>query len=345
MLHPRGWDRLSIFIFALALLAAALPLAGNASRADENPLPAPAESQQPPEPTPDTKTGEPIAPLPEGEGADPTDHVVRFDQPPSGEPMGEGFDDGWAWQWAPTGLIYHSYLAGPHEPRAGITAFSDGDSGAFADATLGGRMGFVRFGDTDPVHPSGWQLDFYGATIARLDLKSKEDLDACDYVFGLPLTYGNEQWQFKFGYAHLSSHLGDEFMLSHPGVDRVNYVRDSLVLGTSYYPIPAWRVYGEVGLAFHHDGGAGPWATQFGTELSRPGPTGNHVTPFVAANGRVRDDETVGGDVNFQAGWLWRGILGQTLRYGFDYYNGKSVQSEFFNNSEQQYGLGLWYDF
>ena len=40
------------------------------------------------------------------------------------------------------------------------------------------------------------------------------------------------------------------------------------------------------------------------------------MTPFVAFNGRVREDEDVGGDVNFQAGWLRRGILGQTLRYG-----------------------------
>ena len=45
--------------------------------------------------------------------------------------------------------------------------------------------------------------------------------------------------------------------------------------------------------------------------------------------------------MNFQAGWLRRGILGQTLRYGFDYYNGKSSQSQFFNNSEQQIGIGV----
>jgi hypothetical protein len=259
--------------------------------------------------------------------------------------MADGLDDDWTWQWVPTGLIYHSYMAGPLEPRAGATVFSDGKDGAFADATLGGRVGFVKFGNCDPIHSAGWELDFYGAAVARLDLKNKEDLDSCDYVFGLPLTYGNEQWQFKFGYAHLSSHLGDEFMVGNPGVDRVNYVRDSLVWGTSYYPIPAWRVYGEAGWCFHPDGGAGPWDTQFGTELSRPGPTGNHVTPFVAFNGRVRKDEEVVGDMNFQAGWLRRGILGQTLRYGFDYYNGKSSQAQFFRNSEQQIGMGLWYDF
>ena len=60
------------------------------------------------------------------------------------------YDDGWTWQWVPTGLIYHSYMAGPHEPRAGITAFSDGDDGAFADATLGGRDGLLRIRQLRP---------------------------------------------------------------------------------------------------------------------------------------------------------------------------------------------------
>ena len=344
MLHPCGCTQ--VLRYALALLAAALPIAGGALCADEIAQSAPAASELPPEPTPDPTATAPLSVLSGGNEATSDDHIVRFDQPPTGEPMADGgFDNGWDWHWVPTGLIYHSYMAGPVEPRAGITAFTNGESKAFADATLGGRMGFVRFGDCDPVHPAGWQLDFYGAAIARLDLKSKEDLDACDYVFGLPLTYGDERLQFKFGYAHLSSHLGDEFMVKNPNIDRVNYVRDSVVFGTSHYPIPAWRVYGEAGWAFSYDGGAGPWDAQFGTELSEPGPTGKHVTPFVAINCRLREDEKVCGDVNLQAGWLRRGILGQTLRYGFDYYNGKSSQAQFYRTSEQQFGIGLWYDF
>ncbi len=345
MLHLSGRTR--IFPYALALLAAALAIAGNASRAADDPQPTVATSQQPPEPTPDTKAGVPWSTLPEAGSATSTDHIVRIDQPATGEPLDDSYDNGWAWQWVPAGLIYHSYLAGPHEPRMGIDAFADGEGGTFADATLGGRTGFVKFGNADPVHPEGFQLDFYGAAIARLDLESQEDLDACDYVFGFPLTYGNDQWQFKFGYAHLSSHMGDEFAISHPGAldERVNYVRDSLVWGTSYYPFPALRLYGEAGWAFHHDGGAGVWDTQFGTELSRPGPTGDHATPFVAVNGRLRKDEDVCGDLTIEAGWLRRGILGQTLRYGAHYYNGKSSQSEFFQNSEQQIGAGVWYDF
>jgi hypothetical protein len=329
MLQLRACIR--ILVFALALLATMLPAACNPACAADEPsavLPDSAVSQDPK----DSDTS--------------ADHIVRLDESNTCGPLPGDRDDAWEWQWAPAGIIYHSYMAGPQEPRAGIFFFSEaaGEGGTYADATLGGRMGFLKYGNSDPTHPQGFQLDFYGAAIARLNLEHQEDLDSCDYVFGLPLTYGNEVWQTKFGYAHLSSHMGDEFAISHPGAlnDRVNYTRDSLVWGNSYYPIPAWRVYGEVGWAAHCDGFAHRWTSQFGTELSRPGCCD---TPFLAINGRVREDHEWVGDVNIQTGWLHRGILGQTLRFGFDYYNGKSSQSQFFNNLEQQIGAGVWYDF
>jgi uncharacterized protein DUF1207 len=342
MLQLRGGAR--VVRYALALLAAIVPLAQcSPCAADDRQGPA----QTLHEALEGQAGGDSIPPPADDDRSSTSGHIVRLDESPGDTvPMGE-YENDWSWQWVPTGLIYHSYMAGPHEPHASLFAFSDVDGGAFADATLGGRMGFLRYGNCDPEHPAGFQLDFYGAAIARLDLENQEDLVACDYAFGFPLTYGNEYWQMKLGYAHVSSHLGDEFAISHPGAlnDRANYVRDSIVLGHSFYPIPACRLYGEVGWAFHHDGGAGPWETQFGTEISRPGPIGGHGAPFLAINGRLRDDEGFGGDLNVQTGWLRRGILGQTFRYGFDYYNGKSSQSQFFQTSEHQIGMGLWYDF
>ncbi len=250
------------------------------------------------------------------------------------------------WQVGPSGIIYRSYLAGPHEPRISITPMFASNR-ALWDATVGGRGGVLRYGDCDPLHPQGWQLDVYGASIVRMDAENHQDLDAADFVFGFPITYGIDDWQFKFGYAHLSSHLGDEFAIRNPGAldDRVNYVRDGIVFGSSWFPVPAWRVYGEFDWAFHVSDGAKPIAFQFGNELSRSGPTGLHGTPFLAVNGRLREEANYGGDVTAQTGWLWRGNTGKTFRLGAHYYNGKSSQAQFFNNSEEQVGMGLWYDF
>jgi hypothetical protein len=253
----------------------------------------------------------------------------------------------WYWQVLPDGLIYRSYQAGAHEPRLSIVAFHEADGRSLWDGTLGGRVGLVRYGTGDGLYPHGWQLDVEAAAIVRLTLDEIRDFETADYRVGIPLTYGIDNWQFKFAVYHLSSHLGDEFAIANPGSldDRINYVRDAVVLGASYYPHPMWRVYSEAAYAVNVDGGAEPWEFQLGTEVSRPGPTGPHGTPFLAMNAHLREEHNFGGDITTQAGWLWRGHEGQVVRLGVHYFNGKSSQYQTFDDSEQQIGFGMWYDF
>jgi hypothetical protein len=260
------------------------------------------------------------------------------------EPPGET----WSWHVMPRSIIYHSYLAGVHEPRLGIVAEREMNQGqSFWDGTLGGRVGLLRYGTSDGIMPQGFELDVEAAAMVRLTLDSLGDFETADYRYGVPLTYGIDNWQFKLAAYHLSSHLGDEFIIANPNslADRINYVRNEMVLGASYYPQPWMRLYGEVGYSFHCDGGSEPWELQFGTELSRPGPTGPNGSPFLAINGNLRQEVDWGGDLSTQAGWLWRNETGQVMRLGLHYYNGKSSQFETFNNFEQQIGFGLWYDF
>jgi hypothetical protein len=253
----------------------------------------------------------------------------------------------WQWQVLPQGLIYRSYQAGVHEPRLAIVAFSEADGRKLWDGTLGGRVGLLRYGTCGPVYPQGWQVDVEAAAMVRLTLDEIRDFETADYRVGVPITYGIDNWQFKFAVYHLSSHLGDEFILANPGseLDRINYVRDAVVLGASYYPHPVMRLYSEAAYAVNVDGGAEPWEFQFGTEISQPGPTGPNGTPFWAINGHLREEHEFGGDVSTQLGWLWRGESGQVVRLGVHYFNGKSSQYQTFDDSEEQIGAGLWYDF
>jgi hypothetical protein len=128
--------------------------------------------------------------------------------PESDNSTGEDYVDGpmlmeeyagsaYQWRWVPEGLIYHSYWAGVHEPRLALVSFYEAsDSRTLWDATLGGRVGLLQYGNGDPFAPEGYQIDFYGAAIARLDTENRQDLDSTDYVFGLPLTWGDEQVQW-----------------------------------------------------------------------------------------------------------------------------------------------------
>jgi hypothetical protein len=253
--------------------------------------------------------------------------------------------DCWYWQALPDGLIYHSYWAGVHEPRLGIVMQEITGGHSYFDGTLGGRVGLLRYGSGNAIFPQGYQLDVEAAALVRLTLDEIRDFETADYRVGIPLTYGIDNWQFKLAVYHLSSHLGDEFIVANPGATRINYVRDEVVLGASYYPIPECRLYGEAGYAFNTDGGAEPWEIQFGTELAAAGPTGLRGTPFFAINGHLREEVDWGGDLSTQLGWLWRGNAGQVTRIGLHYYNGKSSQYQTFNQFEEQIGVGLWYDF
>jgi hypothetical protein len=257
-------------------------------------------------------------------------------------------DTGWGWEVLPSDVIWHSYMAGPKESRMSGTAFQELNSDqTLLDVTLGGRASILRYGTRVNGQPYGWELQIEGAGMPRLNLDENWDLESADFRFGMPLIYGNDIVQFKFSYYHLSSHLGDEYILRQgiPASDRINYSRDALVLGASIFPLPAWRWYGEMEWAFYADEGADPWAFQCGVEYAQPGPTGAAGTPFFAVNGLLRQEVDFGGTMTAQAGWLWRGVNGKMLRTGVHYQNGKTNQLEFSDEFEQQIGAGLWYDF
>ncbi len=251
----------------------------------------------------------------------------------------------YTWQVLPRGLIYRSYLAGAKESRFRSVWNHESTIGNVWDISLGGRAGIIRYGTTDPDYPSGWQIDIEGAAFPRLDLDINRELVSADFRFGVPITWGNRDRQYKFAYYHLSSHLGDEFMLRNPTFPRVNYSRDVLVFGISQHIHDDWRVYFEAGWAFYTDVSE-PWELQFGIEYSPRNCTGFHGAPFLAANGHLREEVDFSGNLVLQAGWLWRGTPnGGIFRVGFEYYHGKSEQFEFFRETEEKVGVGLWYDF
>lgn len=249
----------------------------------------------------------------------------------------------WSWQLLPDGLMYKSYLAGGREPRFAIQWVHDRNEGWLWDMTAGGRVGLVRLGTDNDFWPQGYQLDLEAAAFPRLD--SNREFVSNDYRVGVPLTTRQGPFEAKFGYYHLSSHLGDEFLLSNPGFPRINYVRESLLLGMAVYLNPSLRLYSEVGYAFYIDGGAKPWEFQFGADFSPAEPTGIRGAPFFAINGHLRQENDFSGNLAVQTGWQWRSRGGHLMRLGMQYFNGMSDQYQFYNRFEEQIGAGLWYDF
>jgi hypothetical protein len=195
------------------------------------------------------------------------------------------------------------------------------------------------------MFPQGFQIDAECAATVRLDVDSEVDVRATDYRAGVPFTFGYGCHQTKFAYYHMSSHLGDEFVIQNPDFPRLNWSRDALVLGHSIYLTETLRIYAEAGWAFYTDVSK-PWEFQFGVDWAPNAPTGFHGAPFLAVNGHLRQEVDYGGNFSVMAGWAWMSDRDRhLLRLGAHYYNGKSNQMSFYDDFEEQIGVGLWYDF
>ena len=265
----------------------------------------------------------------------------------SQSPTADGPCDGWGLQILPSGLIYSSYLAGPKEARFGSQVVNSRDDSTLWEATVGARVGLLRYGSFGSFFPEGFQIDAEGSAQTRLDIPEEVDLRSTDFRAGIVATWGDRQCQTKFGYYHISSHLGDEFLLKNPSppLVRIPYRRDALILGRSWYWNDNLRTYAEVGWAFVREV-TDPFELQFGVEWSPVGPTGICGAPFFAIDVHLREEVEYGGSLTVQTGWAWRGYdNAHLLRIGLHFQEGKSTQYSFFNEHEQLIGFGVWYSF
>ncbi len=260
------------------------------------------------------------------------------------EPASNGCDD--CWELLPSGLMYHSYIAGPKEPRVAAVWLSEKDRGLVWETAVGGRAGILRHGTPGcGPNPQGFQLDVEGAALVRIDHEEESDVEAADFRIGLIGTWRRNTTATKFGYSHISSHVGDEFLIKNPGFERINYVRDSLIFGVYEHVTPELGIYGEIGYALNANGGAEPLEFQFGTEY-RPVPCNRwNISPVFAINAGLREELQFGGGVNVIAALEARGRVSDSrFRVGLQYYNGKELQYSFLQEDVQFIGAGLWFD-
>jgi hypothetical protein len=268
------------------------------------------------------------------------------------ETQWSGQDDlmegGCQWEILPPGLMYRSYLAGEKEPRMAWSALYDFKRERTVwETALGGRAGLLRYGTDDILNPQGFQLDAEGAVFTRLlPGEPSTMMEAADFRFGFLATYRKERTAYKVGYYHISSHLGDEFLIANPTFPRINYVRDAAIVGVMRDLTPSIQAYGEVANALGREGGAEPWEFQWGCQYCPAPIMGNRGAPYAGVNFYSRQDFNFEPSLNVIVGWNWVGSrTGERFRVGMQYYNGPALQYSFFDRRERLLGGGLWFDY
>ncbi|WP_310821060.1 DUF1207 domain-containing protein [Stratiformator vulcanicus] len=249
------------------------------------------------------------------------------------------------WHLLPEQVLFKPYIAGIRTPRMAAEIVHDYVSGEnYFDSALGGTVGVWRYG-TGGLRPDGWQMDVSAAAFLRQNASQELDVDAVDFRVRVPITYRQGSTAFQFGYDHISSHAGDEFLKRNPGFVRLNYLRDSLIFAIRQDLTDDLNVYAEIDYAVNFDI-AEPWVFQFGAEYSPFLEHGWNGAPVVAVNTQLREDLDFDPSISVIAGWQWLSPeTDNIIRLGLRYYRGYSQQYSFFNQREELLGVGLYYDF
>jgi len=193
-----------------------------------------------------------------------------------------------------------------------------------------------------------WEIGIQGGLFAIMDIgNTPSALINADYYISLPLSFQWDDWSGLIRLYHLSTHLGDEFMLTPEGrkTRRINLSYEGVDVLLSHQFRHALRLYGGGGYIIHKEPNSiKHYKLQAGLEYRMP------RTFF---NGRLRP--VTGLDIKAEALSAW--TPGISLKAGFqlenavllsneiqlmlEAYKGKSMHGQFYAEKIRYVGIGL----
>ena len=101
----------------------------------------------------------------------------------------------------------------------------------------------------------------------------------------------------KFGYYHYCAHMGDEFVLTHPEITRINYVRETMIFGRGGLFRPRLAVVLGGGLGVPGRGRVAALGVPVRRRLEPRRADRPRRRPFFAINGHLRQENDFGGNM------------------------------------------------
>ena len=245
------------------------------------------------------------------------------------------------------GRSFEPLVADPRWPRfaASWQEYDDPLLDSVAAVALGGTFALVHGGTEDGV-PAPWEVGVQTAVFGTYEpLESSQDLFNSDWQVGLYTAGRHGDFSGMLRLWHQSSHLGDEFLLRNPGVQRINFTFESLSGLGAYEPTEWSRFYAGGGWIFDENpDDFGNWFVQYGLELRWPRTIFNgYARPFAAIDVQHYEATGWGPDVSIVTGLELRdpGSDGLTMRAVVEFYDGRNLNGQFFREDTQYLGGGL----
>lgn len=249
-----------------------------------------------------------------------------------------------AFQLLPDRELFAPLIADPRQPRFSMSYQryrAPSQTFDAASVALGEYFGLAE-GVLDSRGSS--QIGIQAAVFALFNLNApSSDLVNADYWIGLPLSYRRGPWSYQLKLYHQSSHLGDEFILGNPGVNRVNLSYEE-IKGLMSYEWEHWRVYGGGGYILHSEPDLKRKHVQGGIEFIIP--RAWRGLDFVAAmDAKVSEEIGWKSSFSYQAGFEFKGASQHRVRLMFEHFDGHSPNGQFYQERVRYTGLGLYFGF
>lgn len=159
-----------------------------------------------------------------------------------------------------------------------------------------------------------------------------------DYYVAIPITYAYKCWAFRLRFFHISSHLGDEFLMENVGFDRRNPSSEFVDFFVSWVPNCDTRLYAGAGIIARRDE-TFPYRRlylEYGFDFYFPFrwylPKSCVLgRPFTGAYFRSREDNHYKFDGTFVFGYEWSRLYCdyKKVRLYMEYHNGFSLEGQF----------------
>lgn len=241
----------------------------------------------------------------------------------------------------PEKLLFQPLLADPRWPRFSVAMIKihEGEHKMLAKMDMGESFPF--FGNED------WQFGVHAGVFSLWDMSTETDeFVNADFLVGFPYTRRWGRLTTMLRLHHVSTHLGDEYMLSHPWVTRLNLSYEALDARASWDFDHGFRAYGGGGYLYRrYPSDLKPGVLQLGGEWrGRPA----KIAPFAGVDLQKREDNGWGlTDVSARTGLSFSKGTEQGRRFTVfaEYYRGHNPNGQWFRERFETLGLGCRLEF
>jgi len=240
--------------------------------------------------------------------------------------------------------LFAPLLADPRQPRFSVSYLhyrSPASEFAAASVAFGEYFGLASgfFGNSGSS-----QVGIQGGVFALFNLDAESsDLINADYWIGLPVSYRRGPWSYLLRFYHQSSHLGDEFILGSPGINRVNLSYEDMEFLASY-EWERWRLYGGGGYILNSEPDLAPKHLQGGVEYIKTHAAGR-LSLIAAADVQASEELDWRRSRSYQVGFELRSGSPRRARLMLEHFRGHSPNGQFYREPLRYTGLGLYFGF